>query len=310
MKKILISTITYQRPEGLNTLLKSLTKQISSNRDMIVEICVVDNACMDKTDAIISRYHEKPFNIKLLKESKKGIVYARNCAVNYFLSKDFDAMIFIDDDEWTKNEFWLENLFQAYLKTNADIVTSDVFSIPENDSIKWTAKALDRQKYISDLHHVKNFYTGNVFLKRKVLETIKPAFDERFALTGSSDLHFCMKCRKAGFKIIYTDQAPAYEIFPKSRANIKWFFLRGFRNGSGASRSEIYTSDNKIKAVLKCLFYAAARLIKGIIILIKAGVKTDKGLYATGVMRVASSIGTVLGLFGVTYEEYKIIHGK
>ena len=157
---------------------------------------------------------------------------------------------------------------------------------------------------------LRNFYTGNVLLKRSVLEEITPAFDDRFAMTGSSDLHFCMRCQKLGFEIIYTDTAPAYEIFPESRATIKWFFLRGFRNGSGATRSAIYTSENIAKTIVLCLIYAAARFVKSIVVLFRALIKMDKGIYATGVMRFASSIGTIMGLFGVKYNEYKTIHGK
>ena len=307
--KILISAITHSRPHGLKVLLKSL-QSLSVQKLEKVEICIVDNDCTGNNDKIINLYSEKPIKINYIKEPRKGIVYARNSAVDYFLKSNFDALAFIDDDEWTNDISWLEQLSGAMHKSGSDIVTSDVLTIPENDKISWTTEALGRTKNSQDLEKIKKFYTGNVLIKRHVLEAIKPAFDERFALTGSSDLHFSLKCRNAGFQCTYTNKATVYEIFPESRANLKWFFLRGYRNGSGASRAEFFEATNKPKVIVILLLMALIRKGRGILGISKGLITLNKGSTALGLMRFASGIGTIAGMFNLTYEEYQTIHGR
>jgi len=307
--KILISAITHSRPQGLKVLLKSLQSLSVQTLDK-VEICIVDNDCTGNNDEIIDLYAHNPIKINYIKEPQMGIVYARNAAVDYFLKSDFDALAFIDDDEWTSDIYWLENLVKAMQASGADIVTSDVLTIPENDNISWTTEALGRSKNSRNLAKTVKFYTGNVLIKRHVLETIQPAFDERFALTGSSDFHFSLKCKNAGFRCVYTNQAPVYEIFPESRAKLRWFFLRGYRNGSGASRAEFFEGTNKLKTILMLLLMSLIRLGRGIITMLKGLVTLNKGSLALGIMRFASGLGTIAGMFNLTYEEYKTIHGR
>lgn len=321
LKSLQISIITYQRPQGLQALLTSLSGQ-QLDAGLEVSICIVDNACDDKTRAIAGEYNENPYPVTVLKEPKRGIVYARNRTVEHFLTGDCDALVFVDDDEWTGDEYWLMNLIKARQQTNADIVTSDVISVPETEEIAWTKNAMGRDKAAADLSPIKRFYTGNVLITRPVLEAIRPAFDERFALTGSSDLHFAMMCAQGGFRAVYTDKAPVYETFPNTRANFKWFFMRGFRNGSGATRSALYRSRGgqgegrghssvRIgKTVFLCVVMACARFAKGCYMAARSIVTWDKGMFANAVMRWGASIGTIMGLFGIQYEEYKTIHGK
>lgn len=306
-----VSVITYKRPLGLATLLDSLSKQKTDN-GITVEICVVDNGGSNDTQGVIDKFQGKPYKIALLAESRRGIVFARNRAVDYFLdNQDADALIFIDDDEWTKDDRWIDNLVKAQKQTHIPIVTSDVISIPEDGNIAWTKNAMGRGKKMGDLSPIKRFYTGNVLVIRQVLENIRPAFDERFAMTGSSDLHFAMRCAQKGFGAIYTDKAPVYETFPKTRANMKWFFMRGFRSGSGATRSQMYLcGDHKTREAALCLLMACARFTKACYVLLMAILYRDKGRLANAIMRFGASIGTFLGLLGIKYEEYKTIHGK
>jgi succinoglycan biosynthesis protein ExoM len=307
--KVLISAITHSRPQGLETLLNSL-QSLSIPEKISAEICIVDNDCTGNNDPVVASFKNHPIKIHFLKEPQKGIVFARNAAVDFFLKSDFDALAFIDDDEWTNDTFWLFNLLNVMEKTDADIVTSDVLTVPENEKISWTTYAMGRSKNLPDMQWTSKFYTGNVLIKRHVLETIQPAFDEHFALTGSSDFHFSLKCKYAGFKCIYTNKAPVSEIFPESRATFKWFFLRGYRNGSGAARAEVFEAKNKKKVTFKLLMMVVVRSGRGLLTVLRGLLSWNKGLLALGIMRIASGIGTVAGMFNITYEEYRTIHGK
>jgi len=140
------------------------------------------------------------------------------------------------------------------------------------------------------------------------LETIQPAFDKRFAMTGSSDYHFALKCRYAKLSAFYTN-APVIEEFPKSRATISWFAKRGYRSGVGFTKSHLY-EDNIIKVIPFCLFMSGVRFIRGLYYLSYGIITFNKLRITNGIFRFSSSVGTMAGFFRLQYNEYKIIHGK
>lgn len=305
--KILVCAITYGRPISLGKLLESLQVQ-KINKNDSCEICIVDNDCTGNNDAVVERYQHSPYLIHYLKEPQKGIVFARNKAVDYFLNSKNDALVFIDDDEWAENDNWLENLIRAQRDSDADVVMGDVISVPETSRQAWIVEAMRPVKYQQNLQVITKFYTNNLLILKRVLEVITPAFDERFALTGSEDLHFSIKAKNAGFKAVYVNNAPVHEIFPATRSTMKWFMLRGFRNGSGAARAAIFESQGK-RVFLKLIFQSAARFARGILTACVGIMRLNKGKIVLGVMRMASGIGTIAGMFGVDYEEYRTIHG-
>ncbi|MDQ4139919.1 MAG: glycosyltransferase family 2 protein, partial [Bacteroidota bacterium] len=202
--KVLIAIITYKRPKGLKRLLEALQQQELSN-GIQAEILIVDNDCTGVNLKVIDELTPTAtIKLTLVEESEKGIVSARNKAVEYFLQTSFQALVFIDDDEWPSAANWIQTLVNTQKQTLADIVTSHVQVKAENSSEKWVEKVLDFGRHLKkDVEPTNRFYTNNLLILRRVLETIVPAFDIRFAFTGSSDLHFCIKCQQAGFKAIY-----------------------------------------------------------------------------------------------------------
>lgn len=307
MTKIYIAIITYQRPVGLCKLLLALKTQCVDGIE--VSVLVVDNDCTGANSKIVnSLLLEYPFGLILVEEPKQGIVAARNRAVNEFLKSDSEILVFIDDDEWPVNDDWLISLRVIQEATACDIVYSDVYTIPETRQIQWVETALRPKRNNKSISGIKKFYTNNLLVTRKVLEKVVPAFDGRFALTGSSDLHFSIKCVHAGFQAIYTPFSPVQEIFPTSKATMKWFFLRGYRSGEGATRANIYEGTFP-GTYIRCMGMGGVRFLYGMWQLIKAIIMLDKSLLANSLLRLGSSIGTFAGFFNLSYNEYRTSHG-
>ncbi|WP_372619448.1 glycosyltransferase family 2 protein [Alteromonas stellipolaris] len=307
MEKVTIAIITCKRPIWLARLLDALQEQVFSEH-LVPSILVVDNACDEETKEVVEQRRSGCIPIHYDVEKQAGIVYARNKCVSITTSMNSDYLIFIDDDEWPKDNTWASDLVLSAKRYTADIVTSHVISVDEAGKQNWATEILYPAPDQSEGQEISVFYTNNLLLSKRVLVEMSPCFDERFAMTGASDYHFALKCTHAGFKCIYTD-APVVEEMPSSRKNIKWFCRRGFRSGIGFTRSHIF-EESLIKAVLKSLVYSLVRVLRGVLLILKSLLKRNKGSLVDGLFRVCSGVGTFMGLFGVKHDEYKKIHGK
>jgi glycosyltransferase involved in cell wall biosynthesis len=310
MKKITVGIITYMRPIGLEKILLSLKTQSLENIDL--SVIVVDNDATGENQKVIDKLNSEnyPFKLELYVEKTRGIVAARNRTVSEFLKTDAESMIFVDDDEWPVNSNWIEKLVEVQDNYNCDIVYSDVYILPETDKIEWVKTAYRSNGYGDKIVPTKDFFTNNLLIKREVYEDLHPAFDMRFAMTGSSDMHFCLKANNRGYKAYYTPEAPVEEIFPTSRATLKWFFLRGYRTGEGSTRSNMYESKSLLSLSGYLVYKFAGRFVRAIQMLLKSLFKLDKGYLAKSCNYIGATIGTVTGLFGWKYNEYNKIHGK
>jgi len=309
MKHICIAIITYKRPLGLRKLLNTLTSQEQGG--ITLSIIVVDNDATGKNTEVIEdlKKDDYPFELDLFVENKRGIVAARNRAIEEFLNTELECLIFIDDDEWPVKNNWIAELLSAQEKTNADIVYSDVHIIPESEDLNWAKKAFEIKSISEDIVPIKKYYTNNLLISRHVCEKMHPLFDERFAMTGSSDLHFSIKANNLGYKAYYTPHAPVEEVFHSSRANVKWFFLRGYRIGEGSVRAHIYEGDFP-KVYVHIAILILGRFARSIQMLVKSIIFFNKSYLVRSVSYLGSFIGSITGLFGLKYNEYSTIHGK
>jgi len=308
MIDVTIAIITYNRPLWLSRLLKSLTFQ-EFDEGVSVEVLVVDNACEERIQILVrSIGKQSPCRMHYIEEKTSGIVAARNKAVEYFLNSDSRNLLFIDDDEWPNENNWAQTMLNGKKLHSADIVTSRVISVGGVDTPNWAVDLIYGNNPYEEGNIVTAFYTNNLLISRHVLDIIKPAFDSRFAMTGASDYHFALKCKRIGLKAVYVE-APVMEEFPKSRANIKWFIRRGFRSGIGYTRSHLYEEKLSI-ALLKCVSLSLIRFLRGSVSLFIGGISNNRLKKVDGIFRLSSSLGTIMGFFGVKYNEYKEIHGR
>lgn len=307
MPKVCIAVITYKRPQGLQKLLDALKSQQTEGMD--IQILIVDNDCTGENSKVISSLSPGyPYELMLVEEPRRGIVAARNRAVDEFLKSDAEVLVFIDDDEWPVNNDWLTRLHATKEKYKCNIVYSDVHVVPENTKINWVENAFRPKKRKKEIVKISKFYTGNLLIVREVLERVSPAFDTRFSMTGSSDIHFAVKCMQAGFLAIYTPFAPVEEIFPESKATLKWFFLRGYRSGEGETRAYLYEGSFPSTHIM-LMGMGGARFLYAIGQFLKACFTFNKSTLANAFLRLGSSIGTFAGFFNLQYNEYEKTHG-
>lgn len=306
--KATIAIITCRRPIWLQRLLEALIKQIVSE-SVELDILVVDNAGEQATLDIVKQItNSSPFTINYFHEESAGIVFARNRCVTEFLKTDSQNLFFIDDDEWPESTFWAQTLLDKQIEHQVDIVTSHVISVGGEGTPTWAIDLIYGKNKLIEGEKVNVFYTNNLLISRIVLEQVNPPFDERFAMTGASDYHFALKCKKAGFNAIYT-VAPVIEEFPKSRATVKWFLKRGFRSGIGFTRSHLF-EDSLPKTLIHCLTMSGIRFLRGLGYCIIGLLTLNRTTFVDGLFRLCSGAGTIAGFFGIKHNEYNTIHGQ
>ncbi|MGI9423653.1 MAG: glycosyltransferase family 2 protein [Hyphomicrobiaceae bacterium] len=308
MTSAVVAVITHSRPKGLERLLVALSKQkVGKPHD--VQVLVVDNACDPEIRTLVDGIGQTcPFQLTYSEEARRGIVAARNRCVDIFLQTDAECLLFIDDDSWPVGDDWIQSMIDARSEFNADIVAGGVRSLSGAGAPGWANHIIHDFGGRADGTIVRAFYTSNLLISRTVLERVSPAFDSRFDMTGGSDYHFSVKCSKAGFKAVYAD-AQVEEEFPRSRANVRWFLLRGYRSGIADTRAHII-EDGLAVALTRSAFMASVRFARGVSFLGFGLLTVSKARLVNGLFRIASSAGTVAGYFGATHREYDVIHGS
>lgn len=307
MTDIAIGVITYKRPDQLQRLLRALARQKKPGGD--VSVIVIDNDAAASARSVATsegEEHSSVLKVHYCVEEEPGIVAARNRCVQEFLAMRASCLAFIDDDEWPQESDWLCSLCKRMQSGDADVVAGDVLSVAGQGTPEWATQILYQRSSRQPGERMPVFYTGNVMIARRVFEHLNPPFDSRFAMTGASDYHFALRCSRAGYVAVFAD-APVLEEFPAERANLTWFLRRGFRSGAGYTRSHLL-EDSFLRILPRMAASSALRMVRGLGLLALGAFTFNTARQVKGLFRIASGVGTVAGLLGLHYQEYRQRH--
>lgn len=304
-RRVAIAVITFRRAELLKELLASLTDQHLAEAELWqVRIVVVDNDPDASASAVVEAARATlPWPISYSVEPDPGIPPARQRSVE--MCTGDDAVIFVDDDE-TCPPGWLQALLACWQASGADVVTGPVHGVLPPGAPAWNAYAdvhSSRGRHRTGDRLVKA-YTNNTLVSARVLAAVTPAFDIRFRYTGSSDLHFFQRVHRAGFEIVWCEDAEVVESVPLSRTTAAWHARRAFRAGAGDTVSRRLIRPGPV-SVLSSIGHGAARVASGVLLLVRGALPGGRRAWLKGLRRIASGVGSFAGLIGLNYQEYK-----
>lgn len=302
-----ICIATYKRPQRLRLLLEGLNQLTFAQVDCPkIEVIIVDNDTLGMAKLICDEIRSKfRWNLKTDVETQRGITYARNRTIA-LVSRDADFIAIVDDDEIPKST-WLEELLLVQHKYDSDIVTGPVVPCFKDYAVSdWIVKGkfFKPPRYKTGERRSVAF-TNNVIVKAEILRKLNPVFDNRFAISGGSDCYLFLNLNKAGYEIHWADEAIVYDIILPSRTNLKWILFRGYREWSNHSSVE--------KELYPSLLIQSIRILKGLglisigLIRLIPSLLLGKAALVKSLLYISRGMGTLGGLLGLFYEEYKNI---
>lgn len=295
-----ICIATYKRPALLGPLLHSLALQRLES-GITARIIVVDNDREGSARHVVEQFSKSaPFEVFYDVEPEQGISFARNRTLRHVRA---DYFAFIDDDETVPAD-WLQIMFKALLRYDADVVFGPVVRILPPDAPKWAKNHpcfLRTNRATGSV--MKHGATGNVLVRTKALGTPRQEFDVAYALTGGEDTEYFYRLYLAGKKLVWCDEAAVKEHVPANRVTMRWVCRRAFRGGQCFYRTFV----RRYSAGRKCIWLITKplQLVGGVLALPLVRVFSLE-MYARLALRVCSALGQLIGVLGesVYFKEY------
>lgn len=294
---------TFRRPAMLDETLASLAAQRTGRTFAVV---VVENEATGREGlAVAGRWLAGgALRGAAIVETAQGNVHAINAGFAHALAS-FPAathILMIDDDEVASPD-WLELMVAAAEREDADVVGGPV--VP-----RFRAEApsvLRRHPVFWPSHHrtgpVPMIYgTGNCLMHRRVFDRLgaRP-LDPRFNFLGGGDMDFFTRCRLAGFRSWWVEEALITETVPAERARIAWVMKRGLRIGSINRAVDLKRSGEagRWKVLAKDVAIVPLAFARATLTLLRTGNPV------VAAHPLAVSAGRIGAWFGVEQQPYK-----
>jgi succinoglycan biosynthesis protein ExoM len=303
-KRISVCVATCQRPVGLGALLAAL-EALDIPAGFALQVVIVDNdpggSARSVCDEVAAR-HAYPLHYVI--EKNRGIPFARNAALAVALSNS-DFVAFIDDDE-TPEPDWLSELLRVQESCEADVVTGPCLPRFLEPPPSWVVEGgfHERPRYPTGTQcHVA--YTNNVLVRTTVFKGVDRYFDESMALNGGDDVEFFSRVDRAGFRIVWADNAIVHESVPASRSTVGWLVRRGFRVGTSSAWVQ---SNHRSSSAFQLLAHGLFCMAKGTGLALLLPLR-GRAVAARGLRLFSYGVGRIAGSSGYLHQEYRVIHG-
>lgn len=305
--QIMLGVITFRRPRMLAGLLESLVDQSIFATDVSVELVVVDNDDEESARETCEDFAKRfPCELTYLKETERGIPFARNKVLDHALHKQARYVAFIDDDETAENN-WLEAIHRVITESGADAVQGPVIDQLPEGAPQWAVRKANKKSRRKEGEAKEKAATNNVIFTSAIVSEGGIRFDKRFAMSGGSDVDFFIRATRAGYKLIWTHQAIVNNPIPLSRLTLKWQLQRSYRVAATNTLSTLRQKGFG-SAIGRYGLKIVARILLGPLLFITGGLVSSK-LRLTAVQWMGSGWGHLAGFWGSIGDEYATIHG-
>jgi glycosyltransferase involved in cell wall biosynthesis len=296
---------SYKRPLLLCETLRSLSAQEAPPRFAVV---VVDNDAAGREAIAVAEafFETAPFPSVAAIEPQQGNCHAINAAFalarRSFPQAEFFLMI--DDDE-AADPSWARRMVEAARAQDADIVGGPVlprFAAPVRASVArhpvfWPAF---QRSGPTDMI----YGSGNCLIRARAFAQLdNPAFDVAFNFLGGGDTDFFARCRDAGLRAYWENDARIYETVPQERMTRAWIFRRGLRIGAINRRLDARRYGDalfgRLRLCAKDVAVVGVYALRGL----RATLSGAPGLVALHPVVIA--LGRLLAAFSVETEQYR-----
>lgn len=198
MPKISVIVPVYNAEKWIRKCLDSILSQTFSDFELIV----VDDGSPDRSGAICDEYASKDKRIKVIHKTNGGVSSARQCGLD---NAKGEYIIHCDPDDWVEKN-WLECLYKAAVKENADISICDFWIFYTNSTkIIKTNPSLNAEKLFEQIVYNGWGSLWNKLIKRSLVEKVSAKFPKGVDI--GEDMFFCFQTLCGEPKIAYVNSA-------------------------------------------------------------------------------------------------------
>jgi glycosyltransferase involved in cell wall biosynthesis len=217
---------TYNRPERLQTCLKSLTG-LNYPRDRF-EVVVIDDGSAEPLDAVVAPFKEV-LNLQFLRQTNAGPASARNLGA---ANAKGEFLVFTDDDCQPAPN-WLQAM-ESHFNQHPDSLLGGhtVNELSGNIYSEASQLLVDYlyEYYNRDPDKAAFFTSNNFALSRKRFCEIG-YFDTTFPLAAGEDRELCDRWLQYNYPMLYVPDALVYHAH---KLSLKRFWRQHFNYGRGA----------------------------------------------------------------------------
>jgi succinoglycan biosynthesis protein ExoM len=303
--KVAVCVVTYSRPVGLARLLSGL-HQLSFTQLVTpdIVIIVVDNDTQRSGESVCTEWRSRlRWPLLYEHEPRRGIAQARNHALRAARSAEFVA--FIDDDE-VPDPSWLQELLTVQQRCGADVVCGPVLPVFSAEVPSWLCSFYQRTRYGTG-DPLPSGSTNNTLVRRAFGDKAGVWFDDQLGLTGGEDTHFFRRLARLQARMVWADEATVQEYVPASRTTVAWVLRRAYRAGQTLGFCDRGVEGSfRLRAIR--LAKGCFRVLQGLLML-PFGVALGREAMVRSLWRVCWGIGSITGLMGGQYQEYRNVDG-
>ncbi len=306
---VAICVPTYQRPLGLERLLRALGAQEFAGEAPCVSVVVVDNDPEGSAREVCeqaSNWIDYP--LRYVIEKRRCIPRVRNAGLE--IAMGFADFVAFTDDDMEPTPRWIAELMRAQTRFQAEVVAGPCMPRFLEPPPAWVVEGGFHER---PRHHsgtpVDYAATGNALIRCRTLHAMERLFDESLGLQGAEDTEFFRRVSRAGHRMVWADEALVYECIPASRTSLRWLMRRRYRSSNARASVELRRLEDRTRA---------RALIDGIRCLARGGVRLALAL-ATGrgpverahaLLLLAGGAGWLSGAIGFRYQAYRSVDGR
>jgi glycosyltransferase involved in cell wall biosynthesis len=218
--EVVVCIPTFRRPDWLERTIASV---IGQSADFGFAVVIVDNDGVKSEGAERARrlLAGSAIEHRVLVEQKQGNCHAINRAFAEALAgfPEAEFVLMIDDDE-IASAGWLSAMVDTARRHDADIVGGPVrrsFEVPVGKAIADHPLFISIEGKTREIDQIHG--TGNCLIRRTVFAKLPaPPLDIRFNFLGGGDMEFFTRCRLAGFRSWWCEEAVIEEFVPTERS--------------------------------------------------------------------------------------------
>ena len=305
--KVMICIITYQRPQSLRRLLEGIQRLTFDKVELpTLGVLLVDNDAYGSAYKVYKDISRRiRFPLRYCVEPRRGRAYALNRAISC-VEDDVQFIAFIDDDE-VPTSTWLDELLNVQMLYDADVVTGPVLPRFDVDVPSWILKGgfFERRRYPTG-HPMSYMQGGNALVRFTLFKELGQGFNEPMALSGLEDLHFALRAHRAGYKIVFANEAIVHEWVLPTRVNIRWILQRAYSGGNNVALCETDLDPSMRRHIL--LLAKAGRSVLWGLRIIRHSLTLGKPALVESLRHILHGGGILMGVVGYHYEQYRRPH--